>query len=51
MPPLEGDTEERRLGIDAAWKVKTCNNMKSFDGDINYDYYIQEANKLVINSK
>lgn len=48
MPPLPKDPEkERDIGIDASWLVKTCNNMKSFDWDINYDYYISEANKLV----
>lgn len=39
--------EERRIGVEAGWKVKTCNNMDDFDWDINYDYYIQEARKLV----
>lgn len=48
MPPLEGSTEERRLGIDTAWKVKTCNNMSTFDGDIDYEYYVTEAKKLII---
>jgi hypothetical protein len=47
MPPLiEGD-DERPLGIDTAWLVKTCNNIKDFKWDVNYDYYINEANKLV----
>jgi len=50
MPPLEEGNEERRLSIDSAWKVKTCNNMKDFDNDINFDYYISEAKKLVITS-
>jgi hypothetical protein len=48
MPPLEGETEDRRIGIDKEWNVKTCNNLLDFDGDIDYDYYIQEAEKLVI---
>lgn len=48
MPALEEGGEERRLSIDSDWKVKTCNNMLDFDGDINYDYYITEAKKLVI---
>ena len=50
MPALEGkeDDGDRRLGIDTAWNVKTCNNMKDFDGDIDFDYYVQEAEKLVI---
>ena len=50
MPALEGkeDDGDRRLGIDTAWNVKTCNNMKDFDGDIDFDYYVQEAEKLMI---
>lgn len=48
MPPLEGDAEERRLSIDSQWKVKTCNNMRDFDGDIDFDYYITEVEKLII---
>jgi hypothetical protein len=50
MPPLEAGGEERRLSIDSEWKVRPCNNMDDFDGDIDYDYYVVEAQKLVINS-
>jgi hypothetical protein len=39
--------QERRIGIDTKWKVKTCNNILDFSWDINYDYYIEEAKKLV----
>lgn len=41
------EVAERRIGIDTGWLVKVCNNIKDFDGDINYDYYINEAKKLV----
>lgn len=47
MPPLTGEEEERRLGIDTDWNVVPCNNMKEFHWDINYDYYLTEANKLL----
>ncbi len=48
MPPLEGSEEWRRLGIDTEYSVLTCNNMQDFDWTkLNYDYYINEANKLV----
>jgi hypothetical protein len=47
MPPLNGGEEWRRLGIDTDWKVSTCNNILDFKGDVNYDYYIQEARKLI----
>ena len=46
--PDSEDKSDRRLSIDSQWKVKTCNNMKDFDGDVDFDYYVQEAEKLVI---
>lgn len=51
MPPTEsqvaeGKTEDRRLSIDSEWNVKACNNMKDFKGDIDFDYYVAEAEKL-----
>lgn len=48
MPPLEGGTEFRRLGIDVLWNVKVCNDISKFNWDVDYDYYISEAKKLVI---
>jgi hypothetical protein len=37
----------RRIGIDTGWNVVPCNNIKNFNNDINYDYYIQSAKKLI----
>lgn len=51
MPPLEGSTDFRRIGIDTEWNVKTCNNIEAFRWDVDYDYYITEAKKLVIEEK
>lgn len=50
MPALPDseDKSDRRLGIDTAWNVKTCNNMQDFAGDIDFEYYVQEAEKLII---
>lgn len=49
MPPLEGKEEDgdRRLSIDKEWNVKTCNDITNFKWDIDYNYYFQEARKLV----
>jgi len=50
MPALAGKEAEgdRRLSIDSDWKVKTCNKIEQFDwDDLNYDYYIKEARKLI----
>lgn len=49
MPPLEGETELRRIGIDKEWKIKTCNKMPDFLEDLDVEYYAQEAEKLVVN--
>lgn len=49
MPPLPGKEAEgmRRMAIDQKWNVTPCNNMDDFSWGIDYDYYIEEANKLV----
>lgn len=59
MPPLmksiqewkdagnEGECPPRRIGIDSEWNVRVCNNMEDFNGDIDYDYFIAEADKLI----
>lgn len=48
MPPLPKDPEkERYIGIDKEWLVTTCNDIKDFRWDIEYEYYINEAKKLV----
>ena len=62
MPPTpaqvnkDSNAPERRIGIDVGWTVTPCNNLDSLlqppDGgsgmcDLNYDYYIKEAEKLV----
>jgi hypothetical protein len=50
MPALPDseDKTDRRLGIDTAWNVKTCNNIADFGYDVDLDYYVSEAEKLVI---
>jgi hypothetical protein len=48
MKPLEGSDEYRRIGIDTQWKVKTCNSMKDFNNDVDFDYYVSEVEKLLI---
>jgi len=54
MPPTEGQLKksptapDRRVRIDAGWTVTPCNDLKDKTNyDINYDYYIKEAKKLV----
>ena len=40
--------QERRIGIETGWFVKPCNDISKFEWDVNYDYYINEAKKLVL---
>lgn len=47
MPPLEDSEEYRRIGIDTDYNVKTCNNILDFKWDLEYDYYLVEAKKLI----
>lgn len=44
---VEVPQPERRIGIETGWKCKPCNDINDYSGNINYDYYIQEAMKLV----
>jgi len=48
MPPLEDGGSIRRVGIDTDYDVKICNNINDFSwGDVDYDYYVNEAQKLI----
>jgi len=48
MPPLAKKPDiYRRIGIDVGWQVATCNDLADVKLPINYDYYIQQAKKLV----
>ena len=38
---------ERRIGINTGYNVTICNDVKQFNGGINYQYYIDEAMKLI----
>lgn len=41
--------EQRRTTIESGWLVTECNDASTFDwSNVNYDYYIAEARKLII---
>lgn len=49
MKPLAGKTEDRRLHIDDGWNMRICNEMKDYDRlEVDYDYYIEQAKKLIL---
>jgi len=48
MPPLKGEELWRQIGVEAGWKVTPCNNLSEAQGArVDYDYYVQEVEKLV----
>lgn len=49
MPPLpKNPTKERPIGINKGYSVGVCNNFLQFDRtNVNYDWYVFEAEKLV----
>lgn len=48
MNPINSSPWDRYIGINADWKIAFTNNIHDFDrSNLNYDYYIQEANKLI----
>lgn len=44
---IETECPDRRLSIEAGWKCKVTNDIKDFDWDINYNYYIERVWKLI----
>ena len=50
MPPLKNKPNKIRRNAyqgSKGWKVKVCNHINQFKNDIDYDYYIKEAYKLI----
>jgi len=48
MPPLKGKTEWRRIGIESGWTVQVCNDMRDAVLPIDFDWYVQETEKLCL---
>jgi hypothetical protein len=48
MPALYAGDPDRRLSVESGWAMKVCNNIKDFSYDIDYDYYVEAAKKLLI---
>lgn len=49
MPPLSGQTEERRNAVQKGWRIKECNAASSFNwADLNRLFYTMEAEKLIL---
>jgi hypothetical protein len=48
MPPLKGKTEWRKIGVESGWGVQVCNDIEDATLPIDFDYYIQEVEKLCL---
>jgi hypothetical protein len=48
MPPLKGKTEWRRINIESGWTVQVCNDMRDAVLPIDFDWYVQETEKLCL---
>lgn len=48
LPPLADKTEWRRIGVESGWKVCVCNRIEDAVLPIDYDYYVQEIEKLCL---
>jgi hypothetical protein len=48
MPPLKGKTDYRRISIESGWLTWPCNDIKQATAPIDYEYYIQEVEKLCL---
>jgi hypothetical protein len=51
MPPLKGKTEWRKIAVESGWLVQVCNNIEDATGHIDFNYYVQEVEKLVMGLK
>lgn len=49
MPPLAKNPEKwRQIGVESGWTVQICNDIADATLPVDYDYYIQEVEKLVL---
>ena len=48
LPPLKGKTEWRKFAVESGWKVCVCNRIEDATMPIDYEFYIQEVEKIVV---
>ena len=48
MPPLKGKTEWRRIGVESGWNVQVCNDVRDAVLPVDYQWYINETEKLCL---
>ena len=48
LPPLKGKTDWRSFAIESGWGVQVCNRIEDAVLLVDYNYYIQEVEKLIL---
>ena len=48
MPPLKGKTEWRCIAVESGWHVQVCNDIRDAVLPIDFNYYVQEIEKLCL---
>ncbi len=49
MPPLKGNNEWRRIGVESGWGVQVCNDIRDAGKlAVDVDYYVREVEKLCL---
>jgi hypothetical protein len=46
MPPLKGKTEWRKFAVESGWNVQVCNDIKDATLPVDFDYYVNEVEKI-----
>jgi hypothetical protein len=48
MPPLKGKTEWRRIGVESGWQVQVCNDIADAVLPVDFNWYVNETEKLCL---
>jgi hypothetical protein len=48
MPPLKGKTDWRKFAVESGWNVQVCNDIKDAVLPVDFDYYVNEIEKLAL---
>jgi hypothetical protein len=46
MPPLKGKTDWRKFAVESGWNVQVCNDIKDATLPVDFDYYVNEVEKI-----
>ena len=49
MPPLKGKTDWRKFAVESGWNVQVCNDIKDATMPVDFDYYVNEVEKICLN--